>query len=71
MKKIFTPLFCLFFFCDNTFSQIPKSPVSVQTPNAASFNALGDYKVSSFVGNTGIDVGLCKITDGVLDIPIS
>ena len=71
MKKIFTPLFCLFFFYENTYSQIPKSPVNVQTPNAASFNALGDYKVASFVGTTGIDVGLCKISDGALDIPIS
>jgi hypothetical protein len=71
MKKIFIPLFCLFSLCENTVGQIPKSPVNVQTPNAASFNALGDYKVNSFVGSIGIDVGLCKITDGALDIPIS
>ena len=55
----------------NIFGQIPKSPINIQSPNAASFNVLGDYKVSSFVGSPGIDVGLCKITDGSFDIPIS
>lgn len=55
----------------NIFGQIPKSPINIQSPNAVSFNVLGDYKVSSFVGSPAIDVGLCKITDGALDIPIS
>jgi hypothetical protein len=70
MKKLFTKIiyssFALLSY--NLLGQIPKSPVNVQAPNAASFNNLADFKVSSFVGSPPIDIPLCKLTDGSLDI---
>ena len=73
MKKLFTKIIYSSFILSSysLLGQIPKSPINIQSPNAASFNVLGDYKVSSFVGSPAIDVALCKITDGTLDIPIS
>ncbi len=56
--------------CHNNFAQIPKEPINIQTPNAASFNQIGEYK-TSFTGNVPITIPLCNISDGTLDTPIS
>ena len=70
MRNLFTKIIhsSLFFLSYNLLGQIPKSPVNIQTPNAASFNTVADFKVSSFVGSPAIDIPLCKLSDGGLDI---
>jgi YD repeat-containing protein len=70
MRNLFTKILCGSFalLSHNLLGQIPKSPVNIQAPNAASFNTLADFKVSSFVGSPAIDIPLCNLTDGSLNI---
>jgi YD repeat-containing protein len=70
MRNLFTKIIYSSFVLSscNLLGQIPKSPINVQAPNATSFSTLADFKVSSFVGSPAIEIPLCKLSDGSLDI---
>lgn len=52
-------------------AQIPKSPVTIQTPNTASLGQYGEIPVSLYTGLPQISIPIQTITEGSASLPIS
>ncbi len=63
----------IFLFCSltNAQGQIPKAPVNLQSPNAASLGQYGELPVSLFTGTPQIDIPLYSLTEKGAEAAIS
>jgi hypothetical protein len=57
--------------CHQVRAQIPKEPVSVTSPNAASLGLYGEVPVSFFTGMPNIELPLHTLQAGKLAVPVS
>jgi YD repeat-containing protein len=71
MKKVFLILALLYVCFIQLFSQPPKAPFSVLSPNAASLGIYGNIPVSHFTGTPDITISLHEVIVGNYTLPVS